>query len=111
LTQPDREPYRSLLGWYRSLLTLRRSRPELTDPRLDRVRVEYSENERWLVLHRGPLRVAANLGEASARLPLGPVEQVAPGQPEVLLASDKDVSLDQGAIAMPPVSLAVVDAG
>ncbi len=33
-SQPAGEPYRSLLGWYRSLLALRRSRPELTDPRL-----------------------------------------------------------------------------
>ena len=110
-TQLDREPYRALRDWYRSLLALRRSRPELTDPRLDHVRVEYSEEERWLVLHRGPLRVAANFGDAGARLPLGPVGQAAPGQPEVLLASDKDVSLNQGAIAMGPVSLAVVDAG
>ena len=110
-TQLDREPYRALHDWYRSLLALRRSRPELTDPRLDHVRVEYSEEERWLVLHRGPLRVAANFGDAGARLPLGPVGQAAPGQPEVLLASDKDVSLNQGAIAMGPVSLAVVDAG
>src|SRR6185312_13624223 len=110
-TQLDREPYRALRDWYRSLLALRRSRPELTDPRLDHVRVEYSEEERWLVLHRGPLRVAANFGDAGARLPLGPVGQAAPRQPEVLLASDKDVSLNQGAIAMGPVSLAVVDAG
>ena len=63
------------------------------------------------MLHRGPLRVAANFGEAGARLPLGPVGQAAPGQPEVLLASDKDVSLNQSALTMPPVSLAVIDAG
>ena len=77
-TQPDREPYRSLLDWYRSLLALRRSRPELTDPRLDQVRVEYSEDDRWLVVHRGALRIAANLGDpgrssrsAAGRRPAG----------------------------------------
>ena len=31
-SQPGREPYRSLLDWYRALLALRRARPELTDP-------------------------------------------------------------------------------
>jgi malto-oligosyltrehalose trehalohydrolase len=116
--QLDREPYRSLLDWYRSLIALRRSRPELTDPRLDQVRVEYSEDDRWIVVHRGPLRVAANLGDADARLPLGPVgpagqdRQPASGEPGiVLLASDKDVSVTPGEIALSGVSFAVVDAG
>jgi maltooligosyltrehalose trehalohydrolase len=106
--QVDREPYRSLLDWYRSLLALRQSRAELTDPRLDQVRVEYSEDERWIVMHRGPLRVAANLGDADARLPVG---QAASGPPGVLLASDKRVLVESGAIVMPPASFAVVDAG
>jgi maltooligosyltrehalose trehalohydrolase len=106
--QLDREPYRSLLDWYRSLLALRQSRAELTDPRLDQVRVEYSEDERWIVMHRGPLRVAANLGDADARLPVG---QAASGPPGVLLASDKRVLVESGAIVMPPASFAVVDAG
>jgi maltooligosyltrehalose trehalohydrolase len=110
-TQPGREPYGALLDWYRSLIALRRARPELTDPRLDRVRVDYSEDDRWLVVRRGPLRVAVNLGESRARLPLGLVGQDGSGPPGVLLASDKDVSLSQGALAMPPASFAVVDAG
>ena len=38
-TQPEQEPHRSLLSWYRSLIALRRARPELTDPRLDRVNI------------------------------------------------------------------------
>ncbi len=104
--QPDREPYRSLLDWYRSLLALRRSRPELTDPRLDQVRVEYDEDARWLLVHRGPLRIAANLGDADARLPAG---QAAAGPPGVLLASDKGVLVESGAIVLPPASFAVVD--
>jgi maltooligosyltrehalose trehalohydrolase len=107
-TQPDREPYRSLLDWYRSLLALRQSRPELTDPRLDQVRVEYSEDERWIVTHRGPLRIVANLADADARLPVG---RAAPGPPGVLLASDKGVLVESGVIVMPPASFAVVDAG
>jgi maltooligosyltrehalose trehalohydrolase len=107
-TQPDREPYRPLLDWYRSLLALRQSRPELTDPRLDQVRVEYSEGERWIVMHRGPLRIAANLADADARLPGG---RAAPGPPGVLLASDKGVFVESGVIVMPPASFAVVDAG
>ena len=60
--QRDREPYRGMLAWYRELIALRRARPELTDPRLDRVQADYDEAGRWLVVRRGRLRIAANLG-------------------------------------------------
>jgi maltooligosyltrehalose trehalohydrolase len=98
-TQLDREPYRALLDWYRSLLALRRSRPELTDPRLDQVRVEYSENDRWLVAHRGALRVAANLGDTAVELPV---------TGSVLLGSAPDVAVRADAVILPAATLAVV---
>ena len=60
-----------MLAWYRTLIALRRARPELTDPRLDRVRAEHDDQDRWLVVHRGRLRIAANLGPSPQRLPLG----------------------------------------
>ncbi len=72
--QPDRPPYDETLAWYRRLITLRKSRPEITDPRLDRVAVDYDEDARWLVIHRGSLRIAANLAgpaRGAARIPLG----------------------------------------
>jgi maltooligosyltrehalose trehalohydrolase len=106
-TQPEREPYRGLLDWHRSLIALRRSRPELTDPRLDQVRAEFDEEARWLVVHRGPLRVVANLGDAAAGVPLGP-GGTAPG---VLLASEPGIRVEQRVIIMPPASLGVVAAG
>ncbi|HEX3712349.1 MAG TPA: malto-oligosyltrehalose trehalohydrolase [Trebonia sp.] len=101
-SQPAAEPYASLLGWYRSLLALRRSCPELTDPRLDRVRVDYDEGARWLVLHRGGLRVAVNLGETPAELPVA--------ADDVLLGSDPGISVKPGAVLLPEASLAVVRA-
>ena len=101
-SQPAAEPYVSLLGWYRSLLALRRSCPELSDPRLDRVRVDYDEGARWLVVHRGGLRVAVNLGETPAELPVAAAE--------VLLASDPGISVRPGAVLLPAASLAVIRA-
>ena len=68
--QPGREPYRSLLDWYRSLLALRRARPELTDPRLHEVHAAYDEAARWLLVSRGPLRIAANLGADPVEIPM-----------------------------------------
>jgi maltooligosyltrehalose trehalohydrolase len=110
--QPEREPYESLLSWYRSLIVLRRSRPELTDPRLDQVRVSYDEEARWLVVHRGPLRVAVNLGGSDARLALGPLRPAGPtgmGKPVVLVASDPGISVTQDAIVLPASAFAVLD--
>jgi maltooligosyltrehalose trehalohydrolase len=105
--QPAREPYRSMLTWYRALLALRRSRPELTDPRFDLVRVDYDEAARWLLVHRGRLRVAANLGEAEATLALGRSAD----KPVVLLASAPGVSIAPEAVTMPPATFAIIDLG
>ncbi len=75
----DRE--QALLSWNRDLIALRRSRPELTDGRRDRVEVTYDEQARWVVVRRGSVAVAANLGAGRQSVPL-------PGVPRsVLLAS------------------------
>ncbi len=66
----ERGCHAELLQWYRELIALRRARPELTDPRLGRVHVDYDEMERWLVVRRGRLRVVANLGPRGQRVPL-----------------------------------------
>ncbi|KJY36911.1 malto-oligosyltrehalose trehalohydrolase [Streptomyces sp. NRRL S-495] len=68
-TEPRRGPHRALLDWSRTLIRLRREHPELTDPDLAAVRVEFDEDARWLVVHRGPYRVAVNLGTAAAAVP------------------------------------------
>jgi maltooligosyltrehalose trehalohydrolase len=106
--QPVREPYRSLHDWYRSLLALRRERAELTDPRLDQVRVEYSEDDRWLVVHRGALRVVANFGDRAADVPLGACGLAARGG-SVVLASGPGISAGSAALGLPPITFGVVD--
>jgi maltooligosyltrehalose trehalohydrolase len=106
--QRDREPYYSLLDWYRALLALRRSRPELADPRLDQVHVSYDEAARWLVVHRGGLRIAANLGDRRVDIPVeAPAAAGDAGPTAVLLASGPDISLISGRLTLPPASFAV----
>jgi maltooligosyltrehalose trehalohydrolase len=51
----EREPHRGLLAWYRRLLALRRSTPDLRAG--GPLSVEHSEALRRLVLSRGPVRV------------------------------------------------------
>jgi maltooligosyltrehalose trehalohydrolase len=55
---------------YRDLIALRHREPDLADPWLDDLRIEYDEEQRWIVMHRGALAVACNLGEASATVPV-----------------------------------------
>ena len=104
-SEPAREPHAGVLAWYRALIALRRSRPELTDARLDRMRVEFGtfdDGAGWLVVHRGGLRVAVNLGPDPHTVPLD-----APAA-EILLASDTAAPAADG-LALGPQSVAVVE--
>ena len=102
-SQLDADEHRDVLAWYRELIALRRARPELTDPRLDRVRADYSEDGRWLVLRRGRLRIVASLGPSPQRIPL------AGHGAAILAASCPGIALDGDTAAMPPTSFAVIE--
>ncbi|HEX5405747.1 MAG TPA: malto-oligosyltrehalose trehalohydrolase [Pseudonocardiaceae bacterium] len=67
-TEPARPGHSAMLALYRELIALRRSRPELSDPRLDRFEVRGDGS--WLVLHRGALRLACNPGDVTVDVPL-----------------------------------------
>jgi maltooligosyltrehalose trehalohydrolase len=63
-------PHAAMLSWYTALLALRRAEPDLTDPRLDRVRVTHDAAARWVVVTRGSLRVVCNLAAAQQAVPV-----------------------------------------
>ena len=64
--------------------------------------VGYDEDGRWLVVARGRLRIAANLGPGTAALPLG-----APGT-GLLAASSAGATIDRDTVTMPGAALAIV---
>ena len=64
-TEMEREPHASIFQWHRRLIELRKSALELTDGRLNRVRVEVCEDEGKLTLRRGRVAVACNFFEDS----------------------------------------------
>ncbi|HEY3036211.1 MAG TPA: malto-oligosyltrehalose trehalohydrolase, partial [Streptosporangiaceae bacterium] len=99
----ERGCHAELLQWYRELIALRRARPELTDPRLGRVHVDYDEAERWLVVRRGRLRVVANLGPRSQPVPLDRPAAA------VLAASAPEVTADRDVITVPATSITVIE--
>jgi maltooligosyltrehalose trehalohydrolase len=90
-----------MLDWHRRLLALRRRVPALNDPRLDRVTVQCDEAAGWLVLRRGPVTVAANLGGATCTLPTS-------GPARLLDASQPTVSLVGGDLVLPPYTIGIL---
>lgn len=64
----ERAPHAALLDWYRSLIRLRRDRPELSDGDMERVVTRFSEEDRWLVVERGPITIACTFGEVAPQL-------------------------------------------
>lgn len=71
-----------LLEMYRGLIALRRNEPDLADPWLDHLRIDFDERQHWIVMHRGALAVACNLGATPADVPV---------TGEVLLAWDQPI--------------------
>ncbi len=56
-------PHDRLLAWYRTLIRLRRERPDLGDPRLDLVQVEHDEDAHTVVVRRAAHLVLVNLSD------------------------------------------------
>ena len=96
----DRAGHRDMLAFYRRLIALRKSRPELSDPRLDQVHVACGDQ--YLELRRGNCGVVANFALTKRRIGL-------PGVPrDVLLATDPGLVLIRGAVELPPQSAVVL---
>ncbi|MBA3523693.1 MAG: malto-oligosyltrehalose trehalohydrolase [Geodermatophilaceae bacterium] len=101
-SEPDRAPHRDTLDVYRRLLALRRAEPALTDPSLAAVSVDHDAARRWLVVHRGDLRVVCNLADTAQAIPLtGTVAQV-------LFASGGGPTSQDGTLSVPGESAVVV---
>jgi maltooligosyltrehalose trehalohydrolase len=88
-----------MLAFYRELIALRHIEPDLTDPRLDHVHVDFDDHANWLVMHRGSLRVVVNLADEPRTLELA-------GK-EVLLATG-EVDLDGAATTVGAQSAAII---
>jgi maltooligosyltrehalose trehalohydrolase len=130
--EADDGDHARLLGLYRELARLRRATAALTDPDFGATSVDFSEDGRWLVMHRGTgadyVLVAVNLAATASVVPLGsalPAAGATPGvaagseaaagsrRPgEVLLSTERfgtgAVRLTEAGIELPPFTAAVV---
>ncbi|GAB7141534.1 malto-oligosyltrehalose trehalohydrolase [Mycobacterium riyadhense] len=55
---------------YRDLIALRHSEPDLADPWLDHLVVDYDEEQRWIVVRRNRLVIACNFGARETSVPV-----------------------------------------
>jgi maltooligosyltrehalose trehalohydrolase len=103
-SEPDAGDHAKMLLLYRALAQLRLIRPELTDPRLTRLRVESDEDAGWIVLHRDAISIAANFAAETNTI-------AGIGIGEILLATDAGVGVAEGAVILPPLSAVILATG
>ena len=98
----EREPHRGLLEWYRRLLALRRSEPDLASHERGATSCSFDEDRRWLVLRRGRFSIAANFSDAPREVPFRTGGSV-------VLASGDEARLVGDEVWLPAYSVAVVE--
>ena len=82
----DRPEHQRMFHWYASLVAERRRDPDLADHRLDALDtlVVAADDDAWLVLSHGRVRVVVNLATEAATVPVPDLG----GSAEVVLAWD-----------------------
>jgi len=100
----ESEPHRSILEWHKRLIRIRRTIPDLTDGRLDRVQTRFDEEEKWFWVQRGIVAVVCNLAVRAQRVAIPSAWST------VLLTSDSEVDMAEGCITMPSDSVAILKA-
>jgi maltooligosyltrehalose trehalohydrolase len=104
-SEVGQDGHAEMLALYRTLLTIRREHPDLADPRLDRVTVDFDEVARWIIVHRGAFDVLANLADHPQPLPapagvmLFSTEQI---------RSDPGLSAEGATLTLPPRSACII---
>ena len=86
-----------LLDFYRDLIRLRRTEPDLADPWLPDLRIDYDEDRRWIVMHRGRIAIACNLGTQPVRVDITGEPLLHWGDPEI---ADGSVRLTAHSVAI-----------
>jgi maltooligosyltrehalose trehalohydrolase len=67
----DEPEHARLLEFYRALIRLRRNEADMADPWLTDLKVEFDEDRRWILMCRGRIAIACNLGAETVDVPAG----------------------------------------
>ncbi|MFC5925046.1 malto-oligosyltrehalose trehalohydrolase [Micromonospora vulcania] len=96
----DKPEHREMLAFYQRLIGLRRSLPDLSDPRMHAVSVQHGDQ--FLLMRRGETLVVANLAGRGQGVSLPGVVR------RVLLASGEGVTVMRDRIQLPAETAAIV---
>ena len=99
-TEPATGQHSRLRRIYQILIALRRGETDLADPWLDHLMVDYDEEKRWIVMRRGRLAIACNLGAEPVAVPF---------TGELVLCWDSPAIGDEST-ELPPYSFAILRA-
>ncbi|MET4781412.1 malto-oligosyltrehalose trehalohydrolase [Glaciihabitans sp. UYNi722] len=98
-SEPADADHSRLLDLYRQLAELRRTRSDLTDPRLTRVSADFDDEEKWFALHRADTSIVVNFAAHPVALPYGGT---------VLLASHETIGASSSGVVLPSRSVAIL---
>jgi maltooligosyltrehalose trehalohydrolase len=90
-----------MLAWYRELIHLRRSTPDLNDSEPGRTYVRWNEERKWMEMERGGVRLVCNLSGVTQTYPL-------PDGAVVALSSREKIVKDRGTLQLLPDTVIVL---
>jgi maltooligosyltrehalose trehalohydrolase len=99
----SRPPHDRLLRWYRDLIRLRRTTPDLGDPRLDQVSVEHDLSARTVLVRRSAHAVLVNASRRTQDFTLDDADRI-----EILASWDESGRVDGRTVSVPPESATIV---
>jgi maltooligosyltrehalose trehalohydrolase len=99
-SEPKDQPHADLLEWHRRLIRLRKETPALSDGRRELVNPQIEGHT--LVIDRGPLTVACNLGDEPTEVTLAPERRTT-----LLLSSGKDPQPSAEGVVLAPQSVSI----
>lgn len=91
-----------MLAWYRQLIHLRKTTPALNNGEQGNARVDCDEAGRWLRMQRGSVCMICNLGESSRSFSII-------GEAQLTIASRCGLQIKDGAVELPPDTVAIVE--
>jgi maltooligosyltrehalose trehalohydrolase len=101
-SEVSRPTHADLLAWHKQLIHLRRSELPLSDGRLGEVRTDFSEEERWLTVERGPWTIACNMSSKPVSV------RLREGTHQLVLASEVGITGTSPTVALPANSVAIL---
>ncbi|MGI8941665.1 MAG: malto-oligosyltrehalose trehalohydrolase [Actinomycetota bacterium] len=99
------EPHAALFEWHRELIALRRSTLALLDDDLAATTVRFDEDKRWMVVERGSITIACNIGAKPVELPLARERRAT-----LLLTSAHEPGAANGVVRLPAESVTIYSA-